>query len=339
MKKLFLLPIAAILTLASCNTNDPDEQNNFDSFTNGVFVVHEGNFQGGNASLSFFNKYTDTLMNDVFTAVNAIPLGDVAQSMVTLGDVGYVVVNNSGKIEVVNLEDLSSKGTITGLSSPRYICIVSNTRAYVSDLFSGVITIFNPQTLATSGTIAIAGQVEEMVKTSSGVIAAGTGADQVYKINTLNNTLMDSVYVGVGPSNLTMDANGRVWILTNGGWGTEAPKLVCIDPTTMSIEVSLDFTLSDFPSSLKTNGAGTVLYWTNGGVFKMDISTPSISTTAFLNTSAYKVNVDPQTDVIYVSDAGDFNSNGKIYRYQQNGTPVDTFNVGVIPGEFTFTGQ
>ena len=105
----------------------------------------------------------------------------------------------------------------------------------------------------------------------------------------------------------------------------------------MSIELSLEFTLSDFPSSLKTNAAGTSLYWANGGVFKMDITATSVPTTAFIATAVYKVNADPETDIIYVSDAGDFASNGKVYRYQSDGTLVDTFNVGVIPAEFTFT--
>lgn len=337
MKKQFLLPIAALFVLSSCDTENPDDNPDINSFTNGVFVVHEGNFQAGNATLSYFNKYTEEMSNDVFEAVNSIPLGDVGQSMVVVGDKGYVVVNNSGKIEVVNLEDLSSSGTITGLTSPRYICVVSNSTAYVSDLFSGVITIFNPQTLATSGSIVINGEVEEMVKTSSGVIAAGTGANQVYKINTLNNLVQDSVAVGIGPTNLALDTNGKVWIMTNGGWGTEAPKLVCIDPTNMNIELSLTFQSGSFPSSLKTNAAGNTLYWADGAVYKLDISNTTLPTVPFINAAAYKVNADPETDVIYVSDAGDFNSNGKVYRYQANGTPLDTFNVGVIPGEFCFT--
>ncbi len=337
MKKWFLFPIAALFVLSSCNTDTPDDDPNFDSFTNGVFVVHEGNFQGGNASLSFINNFNDSLTNDAFTAVNGIPLGDVGQSMVVLADKGYIVVNNSGKIEVVNLEDLSSAGTITGLSSPRYICVVSNSTAYVSDLFSGLISVFNPQTLAVSGSIAINGQVEEMVKTTGAVIAAGTGANQVYKINTLNNAVTDSVAVGIGPANLAIDLNGRVWILTNGGWGTEAAKLVCIDPVSMNIELSLEFPSGSFPSSLKTNAAGTALYWANGAVYKMDVTSTSLPSVSFINASAYKVAADPETDVIYVSDAGDFNSNGKVYRYQANGTPIDTFSVGVIPGEFCFT--
>lgn len=337
MKKLFLLPIAAMFALSSCNTDTPDDEPNYDSYTAGVFVVHEGNFQGGNASLSFYNRYTEEMTNGVFTAANSIPLGDVAQSMVTLGDAGYIVVNNSGKIEVVSLEDMSSKGTITGLSSPRYICVVSNSVAYVSDLFSGLITVFNPQTLATFTTVAVNGEVEEMVKTTGAVIAAGTGANQVYKINTLNNTLNDSVNVGIGPSNLAVDANGRVWILTNGGWGTEPARLVCIDPTDMHIELTLQFPAGQFPSSLKTSVDGTKLFWANGGVYRMAITETILPSTAFISTAAYKVAVDPWTDVIYVSDAGDFNSNGHVYRYMADGSPVDTFEVGVIPGEFCFT--
>lgn len=307
------------------------------SFENGVFIAHEGNFQSGNASVSFINKNNTTVANGVFAAVNGIPLGDVAQSMVVYSGMGYVVVNNSGKIEVVNLADMTSAGTITGLSSPRYIVVVDNAKAYVSDLFSGVISIFNPQTLAVSGTIAVSGQVEEMVSTTSGVIAAGTGANMVYKIDAATNTVVDSVSVGIGPANLAKDANGKVWVLTNGGWGTQEPKLARINPADMTVELTMDFTLSNYPSSLKTNAAGSSLYWADGGVFKMDITASSIPTSAFLSTAAYKVNADPDDDMIYVSDAGDFNSNGKVYRYTATGTAVDTFTVGVIPGEFTFT--
>ena len=338
MRKLFLLPMAAMFILTSCERDDKDgDDKEHNEFTNGVFVVHEGNFQGGNSSLAFFNKYTDKMSTGVFTAANSIPLGDVAQSMVTLGDEGYIVVNNSGKIEVVDLEDMTSEGVITGLASPRYICIVNNTTAYVSDLFSGVITVFNPQTLAVTGTISVAGQVEEMVTTTSGVIAAGTGANQVFKINALTNTLMDSVDVGVGPTNVVRDANGKVWVMTNGGWGTEAAKLVCINPVDMSIEVTLEFASTDFPSSLKTNADQTALLWANNGVYKMEVASAALPASAFINTAAYKVNADPETDIIYVSDAGDFNSNGKVYRYQASGAAIDTFHVGVIPGEFTFT--
>ncbi|MGB0918661.1 MAG: DUF5074 domain-containing protein, partial [Flavobacteriales bacterium] len=307
------------------------------TFENGVFVLNEGNFNGGNASLSFYNKNTSMLSNGVFTSVNTIPLGDVAQSMEIRDGKGYIVVNNSGKIEVVNLSDLSSAGTITGLSSPRYITFISNTKAYVSDLFSGTISSFNPQTLAVSGGVSFNGQVEQMVVVDGSVIAAGAGANMVYKIDPATDALTDSVDVGKGPANLVVDANGKVWVMTNGGFGTEMPKLVRVNPADMSVELSLSFSQDNYSPDLEISGDGNTLYYIDGQVFQMDISSSSLPSAPFATAFAYKCGVDPIEGLVYVSDAGDFNSNGNVYRYQSDGTAVDTFDLSVIPAEFAFT--
>ncbi len=126
-------------------------------------------------------------------------------------------------------------------------------------------------------------------------------------------------------------------MLTNS-WGTETPKLARINPADMSLEISIDFaSANSFPGSLKTDAAGTSLYFIDGQVFKMHIAAGALPTSAFATAFAYKCGVDPVDDLVYISDAGDFNSNGKVYRYQSDGTPVDTFDVGVIPAEFAFT--
>lgn len=308
------------------------------SFENGVFVLNEGNFNGGNASLSFYNKNTSLMSNGVFTSVNTIPLGDVAQSMEIRNGKGYIVVNNSGKIEVVNLADLSSAGTITGLSSPRYITFVSDTKAYVSDLFSGTVSSFNPQTLAVSGGVSITGQVEQMELVGGNVIAAGSGANMVYKIDPNTDALTDSVNVGVGPSNLSVDVNGKVWVLTNGGFGTEVPKLVRINPADFSIELTLDFpSTNNYPGNLEISGDGNTLYYVDGQVYQMDISETALPTASFASVFAYKCGIDHVEDVVYISDAGDFNSNGRVLRFESNGTAIDTFDVSVIPAEYAFT--
>ncbi len=309
-----------------------------ESFENGVFVLHEGNFQAGNASLSFLNKNTGIMSNGVFEAAVGIQLGDVGQSMEVRNGRGFIVVNNSGKIEVVDLDGFSSAGTISGLASPRYIAFVSDTKAYVSDLFSGVITSFNPQTLITGTTISVAGQTEQMVVVNGDLIIAGTAANYLYKADPNTDELTDSVNVGVGPSNLAADANGKVWVLTNGGWGTEEPKLVRVDPSTMSVELTLNFpSTNNYPGNLEINGDGTELYYVDGQVFKMSINDGALPTVAFASAFAYKCGVDPSDDMVYISDAGDFNSNGSVYRYQSDGTPIDTFAVGVIPAEYAFT--
>jgi hypothetical protein len=364
MKKFFQLVVivGGLATMNACNNQDgcedTDCQNGgicvegdcvcpdgfsgpnceISSFDNGVFVLNEGNFQGGNASLSFFNKYTDMMSNGVFQSVNNIPLGDVAQSMEIRNGKGYIVVNNSGKIEVVNLTDLSSGGTISGLTSPRYITFVSDTKAYVSDLFSGSVSILNLSTNTVDGSVSIAGQTEQMVVANSQLFIAGSGANYVYKLNPDTDALTDSVNVGVGPSNLAVDRNNKIWVLTNGGFGTEVPKLVRINPADMSIELTLDFpSTNNYPGNLEISGDGNTLYYVDGQVYQMDISATALPSAPFAAVFAYKCGVDPVEDVVYISDAGDFNSNGRVLRFQSNGTAIDTFDVGVIPAEYAFT--
>src|SRR5665648_62997 len=117
MKKLaaliFLFPIVVSCTKISNNPTG--------SFLtgSGVFILNEGNFRWGNGSLSFYSYDSSKIYNDLFHTINGRPLGDVPNSMKTIGDKAYIVVNNSGKIEVINSNTLESLTTINGLISPR----------------------------------------------------------------------------------------------------------------------------------------------------------------------------------------------------------------------------
>ena len=56
----------------------------------------------------------------MFFQTNGTPLGDVVQSITQFNNNAYVVVNNSNKIEVIDITNFSSIATITGFTSPRY---------------------------------------------------------------------------------------------------------------------------------------------------------------------------------------------------------------------------
>ena len=85
----------AVLLLSSCMRWEYGEQEQFNMLGEGVFIVNEGNFNYGGASLSYYQPDSEHLENEVFQRANAMRLGDVAQSMVVRNGIGWVVVNNS----------------------------------------------------------------------------------------------------------------------------------------------------------------------------------------------------------------------------------------------------
>ena len=118
---LFLL----LIFLSSCMKDDQWvkdhlQQGNTTLADGGLFVVNEGNFMYGNATLTYYDTLKREVQNDLFYKVNGLPLGDVAESMTIWNSHGYVVVNNSGKIYVMDTGNGKYTGKITGLTSPRF---------------------------------------------------------------------------------------------------------------------------------------------------------------------------------------------------------------------------
>ena len=141
MKRLIQL-LFVCLFLISCN--DDDEQEPIDVQAAEILVLNEGNFGFGNASISLYNRESGAVRNKLFQANNlGRPIGDVLQSTIRLGDKLFLVVNNSSKIEVVDVATFRSIGNIAPLNSPRYILPIDSSTAYVSDLYEDKIYVID----------------------------------------------------------------------------------------------------------------------------------------------------------------------------------------------------
>ena len=315
----------------------------------GLFIINEGNFQYGNATLSYYDPATNQVQNEVFIRANGMKLGDVAQSMKIHDGKGWIVVNNSHVIFAIDPETGRETGRIENLTSPRNIYFVSDTKAYVSQLWDNRITIVNPKTYSITGYIDVpgmtmeTGSTEEMVGYGDYVFCnCWSYQNRIIKIDTRTDRVVDELTVGIQPTSLVIDKNNNLWTITDGGYegspyGYEAPSLYCIDAETFTITRVFTFKLGDAPSNVELNGAGDCLYWLNNDVWRMDVGALRLPSEPFIpyrGTKYYDLTVSPYDDNVYVADAIDYQQQGKIYRYSDIGELIDEFYVGITPGAF-----
>ena len=315
----------------------------------GLFICNEGNFQYGNASLTYYDPETGETQNEVFYRANAMKLGDVAQSMVVRNGIGWIVVNNSHVVFAIDTDTFREVGRITNLPSPRYIHFVSDTKAYVTQIWDNRIFIVNPKTFEITGHILCpnmtmeSGSTEQMVAYGDyGYVSCWSYQNRILKIDTRTDSIVAELTVGIQPTSLALDCNGKLWTVTDGGYagspyGYEAPALYRIDAETFTVERQFNFKLGNDPSELQISSDGRTLYWINDDIWAMDVtatSTPIRPLIESRGTKYYGLTVSPINEDVYIADAIDYSQQGMIYRYSQSGELIDSFYVGIIPGGF-----
>ncbi|MDR2291987.1 MAG: YncE family protein [Prevotellaceae bacterium] len=350
MKKIlnYISIIIISLIAVSCMDYGPKSESDFNFYdSNGLFIVNEGNFMYGNASLSYYDIDKKNVENEIFVRSNGIKLGDVAQSMVIHNGLGYVVVNNSGVIFTIDINTFKVIDIITGFTSPRYIHFVDDNKAYVSDLYSSKIYILNILTKKISGSIPVKGHnsTEQMVQSGKYIFTNCWSYDKkILVIDSENDIIVDSITAGIQPNSMVIDKNNKLWVLTDGGYqgnpyGHEIPSLFCINTSDFKIEKKIDFELNDSPTNLCINNTLDTLYFINKSIWKISADATNLSGVPIIpykGTTYYGLAVSPNNSEIYVADAIDYVQNGKIYRYTAQYACIDTIDAGVCPSNFCF---
>jgi YVTN family beta-propeller protein len=340
MKKLIIL-ILSLTLIVSCKKNDDKSTGSFLT-GDGVFVINEGNFMGGNGSLSFFSYDSSKIYNDLFSDVNGRPLGDVPNSMAIMGDKAYIVVNNSGKIEVMNKTTLESEATITELNSPRNIEFVNSSKAYVTSMYSDSLIVINLNDNTVSGYINLRRSSESIVISGDKAFVANwVGGNEVMVINNVTDEVIDSIEVGIEPESMVVDRNNLLWVLCNGGWTRENfAEIDGINTETLAIDKRLVFsTKQASPACLSIDGMGETLFYLENGVQEMSITATVLPSEPFIPQTAhsfYKLGINPASDDIYVTDAVDYQNNGYLLYYNPSGVLVSSLQADIIPGSLCF---
>ncbi len=347
MKRINLLVLALIVFgLASCK-KDPVVKGEFED---GIFVVNEGNFGQGNASLSFIPAGNNHAEINIFKNANNQALGDQAQSIALSGDNAYIVVTGSNKVEVADRYSMKKQATIgNGLQTPRYFEPINATTALVScwgdtsDSTDDYLAIVNMNSNTVTGTIPVDLGPEKMLKSDDYLFVAHKGAwgtnNKVTVYDLVLNHIKQTITVGDRPNSMVVSGN-FLWVLCSGepSWtGAEtAGQLYKIDMNNnFAVSQTFDFATTEHPNFLSIDG-NNLFYFLNGKIYKMDTSANALPTSEFITYQGV-YNMEANAGKLYISDAKNYTSEGEVVVFDAaSGQEVARNTVGIIPGDIAF---
>lgn len=304
-----------------------------------VYIVNEGNFNAGNASISLYDTGNHSVVEDFYNTQNNTALGDVAQSITKINNEIYIVINNSNKIVVCD-QSFKIKRTIGGLTSPRYIQQISNQKAYVSDLYANAISIIDLNSGTKTGSIPCPGKTEQMVMLYNKVYVTNTEKNYLYVINAVTDAIIDSVVIGLNASSIVIDKNDKIWVLVSGKAGSTDGMLSRIDPNNLPAIVGVSFGPGIHPHHLCINSSKDTLFYINEGISYAPVADVYKKVDDFIpkgNKNFYGLGIHPTTHDIYACDVLDYIQKSNVYIYNSStGAERRHFKTGFISNGFYF---
>ena len=339
--------------LASCVKDKPAPLSSATpGAVNNVYIVCEGNFGNGDATLYAFEPAHDSVFGDLYQSVNHQPLGDVFQSMTRIGSRFFLCINNSDKIVILNATNWTLAGTIS-IPKPRYILTISASKAYVSTEYSSKLYIINPQTLRVTGIIDLPNQNPEgmcLINNNAVIATWDTAGNSVFNID-VNTDQLTQTYktAGYAPQEVLVDKEEMLWVLAGNPTDFRPCTWTRIDPSTGNTLKAFQFPAGANVVRPVFNNSKDTLYFieanqdggtANNGIYRMSIYDTQLPVQPFVAAKQYQyfwaLGVEPATGNIYIGDPKGFIQKGIVYTYRPDGSRVDSFNVGLGPGHFYF---
>ncbi len=344
MKINFTCYFFALLFFFSCGEKEqPVEQFNLE---NGLLILNEGTFNFNNATLSFIDS-DGKIENNVFERANNQRLGDIAQSISFKGDKSYIVVNNSGKIEVCNTKNMLLSNTITGLNAPRQISFKNDEIAYVSNIFDNKIDEINLSNFEISNSFESECPLDfydcgfdKMIKVGQdlAIFNLGTKSLDIFNFEEGLSDPIQSIDLEFLPADMVFkdgylyvisseldEANLNLFKIKTEDWTIEEYYNV----PDAGIFRNIVFFIGD-DLHISSSVIQKVIF--NGETVELEtVMEPNLQ-------SLYGIAYSPtDPDYLYLSEALDFVQNGYVFQVKiPEFSFVDTFQVGINPSKIYF---
>ena len=376
MKKAALLLFFGVLCLSACRKDVNPETPIKDASLTGtsvdvsaisgktgkLFVLNEGQMGTNGASLDFLRFDDGTYVTGAFKKMNpdvGAGLGDVGNDIAVKGDEAWIVVNNSGLVEVISATNERESAAIT-IPSPRFIAF-DDTYAYVTS-YAGAYINYDG---------------------NYNVTDSSNPKGKVYRIAIQNREVKGSVEVGYQPEGIAV-YGGKLYVANSGGFSSSLAPDYAYDKTVSVIDaatfkVTKTLTLTDNLQRVYSDGNGNI-YVTSFGIYgkvpssiwrinagdgdKVSKIADNVSVSAISGDTVYWIGSEDGTwkgntcrngvkgsfsinldgvnpyglavldkDVMFVSDAGDYVNPGTVNMFV-GGSKKWSVTAGICPGHF-----
>lgn len=227
MKKALMLFTLGMLTLVACEKKFVPEAPTKDASLKGeevsvkefpadvkkIFVLNEGQMGANNATLDFLRRSDGQYITGAFKKMNpsaAAGLGDVGNDIAIHDDNVWMVINNSGLVEVVSAADETELATIE-IPTPRAIAF-DDKYAYVTS-WAGAFATYEGYE----------------------VVDSSNPKGCVYRINLSTYKVEGNVEVGYQPEGIAY-YGGKLYVANSGGISSQLPPLYAYDNTVSVID-------------------------------------------------------------------------------------------------------
>lgn len=350
--------LAVIVTVCffACRKDNTAEKKSPEPVTAGVYILNEGGFTNSNASLSYLSYETGFVNSDIYASANeGAELGDTGQDIKIYGSKTYIVVHGSHRVVVLNTQTakliklvaVAPEGAAPAF--PRYMAFARG-KVFIS-AYDDKVYVLDTASLAVEKMIPVGKDPEGMAVVGNKLYVANSGGlsgfDNTLSVIDVNSlTELKKITVAINCNAIVADNYGDLYVTSRGNYADIKPELYRISTSTeqvspLTIPATAIAIKDDIAYIYKANyNTNTQSYDIGYLTLNVKDETPGRS---FITDGTdadivipYGLGVDPVSGDIFVADAGDFQTAGKVLVYGKDGKKKRSFGAGVSPSGFAF---
>lgn len=361
-----LLFLATTLLAVACRSDVmlyPGEEEDIKGTTTsttltGLWLLNEGNMGSNKCSLDFLDLQTNTYHRNIYGARNpnvAKDLGDVGNDLKIYGSRLWAVVNCSNKVEVMRANSAERIGQVD-IPNCRFITFHGR-YAYVTSYAGpvsldgshaqrGYVARIDTATLQVVDTCLVGYQPDGITVADGRLWVANSGGYQTPAYETELSIIpletfseVKRLRVGLNLAQVVPDGHGQLWVTSRGNHGSVNGKLYCVDMRSEQVTDSLSLAVS----TLTLAGDSLYVLGSDGLFGIIDVRNHRLLTRSFITDGTerqieipYGLAVNPDTREIYVTDARNYVSPGRLYCFTPKGEKQWDVRTGDIPAHIAF---